>query len=117
MPKMTITSPYKNKKPATKGISLGAKKADKLFRFMKKEGLLEDRAEYDEDDLKSAYPDLNDKETRLLFLKIQRWKYAQTKKIKREEKWRKKPSQKRQVKTAKNKNLLEKRDLENIPTE
>src|SRR3990167_3807851 len=64
MPKMTITSPYKNKKPATKGISLGAKKADKLFRFMKKEGLLEDRAEYDEDSLKSAYHDLNDKETK-----------------------------------------------------
>lgn len=114
---MTITSSYKNKKPATKDISLGAKKADKLFRFMKKENLLSDRAEYDEDDLKSAYPDLNDKETRLLFLKLQRWKYAQTKKIKKEEKWRKSQSQKRQLKTAKNRSLQERRDLENILTE
>ena len=80
---MTITSSYKNKKPATKGISLGAKKADKLFRFLKKEDLLEDRAEYDEEDLQSTYPNLNEKETKLLYLRIKKWKYSKVKEKKK----------------------------------
>ena len=47
---------------------------NRLFDSFKKEDLLEDRAEYDEEDLKLAYPKLNDKEAKMLFLKIQKWK-------------------------------------------
>ncbi len=55
---------------------------NKLFDSLKKEDLLEDRAEYDEDDLKLAYPQLNDKEAKMLFLKIQKWKRSKSKKDK-----------------------------------
>lgn len=79
MPKLIITSPYMNKKGLTNGISLRNKKVNKLFNSLKKEDLLDDRMGYDEEDLQLAYPELNSKETRLLFLKIQRWKYAQNK--------------------------------------
>ena len=41
------------------------KEVDRLFSSFKKEGLLQDRSEYDEDDLKSTYG-LNDKEAKLL---------------------------------------------------
>lgn len=53
---------------------------NKLFDSLKKEDLLEDRAEYDEEDLKLAYPKLNDKEAKMLFLKIQKWKRSKNKK-------------------------------------
>ena len=53
---------------------------NKLFDSLKKEDLLEDRAEYDEEDLKLAYPKLNDKEAKMLFLKIQKWKHKHPKK-------------------------------------
>ena len=82
MPKLIIRGPYKNKKDPTNSKPLGRKKVNKLFNLLKKEDLLEDRSEYDKQDLKLAYPELNDKESRLLFLKIQQWKYAQKKKIK-----------------------------------
>jgi len=82
MPKLIIRSPYKNKKDPTHSKPLGRKKVNKLFNLLKKEDLLNDRVEYDEKDLKSAYHELNDKEAKLLFLKIQQWKYAQKKKIK-----------------------------------
>jgi len=52
------------------------KEVDRLFSSFKKEGLLEDRSEYDEQDLKLAYPQLNEKGVKLLFLKLQRWKYS-----------------------------------------
>jgi hypothetical protein len=68
-----------NKKGLTNGISLRNKKVNKLFNSLKKEDLLDDRTGYDEEDLKLAYPELNSKEIRLLFLKIQQWKYAQNK--------------------------------------
>jgi len=82
MPNLIIRSPYKNKKDPTNGKPLGRKKVNKLFNSLKKEDLLNDRAEYDKEDLKSAYPELNVKETKLLSLKIQQWKYTQKKKIK-----------------------------------
>ena len=82
MPKLTIRSSYKNKKDSTNGKLLVKQKVNKLFNLLKKEDLLDDRSEYDKQDLKLAYPELNDKESRLLFLKIQQWKYAQKKKIK-----------------------------------
>lgn len=47
---------------------------DKIWKSWKKNGLLEDRAEYDEDDLKKAYPYLNKKDIRLLYLKLQKWR-------------------------------------------
>lgn len=56
---------------------------NKLFDSFKKEDLLEDRAKYDEEDLRVAYPNLNDKEAKMLFLKIQKWKYSKTKKNKK----------------------------------
>ena len=59
------------------------KEVDRLFNSFKKEDLLEDRAEYDKEDLQSAYPQLNEKEIKLLYLKIQQWKYAQIKKNKK----------------------------------
>lgn len=59
---------------------INKKKVDKLFNSFKKNDLLEDRSEYDEEDLKLAYPDLNKKEVKLLYLKIQQWKYGKKKK-------------------------------------
>ena len=56
------------------------KEVNRLFNSFKKNDLLEDRAEYDEEDLQSAYPQLNEKEAKLLYLKIQRWKYSKSKK-------------------------------------
>ena len=47
------------------------KEVNRLFSSFKKEGLLEGRAEYDEEDLKLAYPQLNKKGVKLLYLKIQ----------------------------------------------
>ena len=55
-------------------------KINRLFNSFKKEDLLEDRAEYDKEDLQQAYPQLNEKEVKLLYLKIQRWKYSKKKK-------------------------------------
>lgn len=59
------------------------KEVDRLFNSFKKNDLLEDRAEYDQEDLKLTYPQLNEKEVKLLYLKIQQWKYAQKKKNKK----------------------------------
>ncbi len=59
------------------------KEVDRLFSSFRKEGLLEDRAEYDEEDLQLAYPQLNKKEAKLLYLKVQKWKYGQEKKDKK----------------------------------
>jgi hypothetical protein len=58
------------------------KEVDRLFNSFKKEDLLEDRAEYDEEDLQQAYPQLNKKGAKLLYLKLQKWKYSKAKKKK-----------------------------------
>ena len=55
------------------------KKVDRLFNSFKKEDLLEDRSEYDEEDLQSTYPQLNKKEVKLLYLKLQKEKYSKIK--------------------------------------
>jgi hypothetical protein len=55
---------------------------NKLFDSLKKEDLLEDRAEYDEEDLRLAYPKLNEKEAKMLYLKIQKWKHSKRNKKK-----------------------------------
>ena len=52
------------------------RKVNKLFDSFKKEDLLEDRSEYDEEDLQLSYPQLNKKEVKLLYLKIQKWKHS-----------------------------------------
>jgi len=59
---------------------LKKKEVDKLFNSFKKDDLLEDRVEYDEEDLQSAYPQLNKKGVKLLYLKLQKWKYSKAKK-------------------------------------
>ena len=59
------------------------KEVDKIFNSFRKNDLLEDRAEYDEEDLQLAYPQLNKKEAKLLYLKVQKWKYGQEKKDKK----------------------------------
>ena len=59
------------------------KEVDRLFSSFKKEGLLQDRSEYDEQDLQQAYPQLNNKGVKLLYLKLQKWKYSKTKGNKR----------------------------------
>ena len=59
------------------------KAVEKVFNSFRKNDLLEDRAEYDEEDLQSAYPQLNEKEVKLLYLKIQHWKYGKLKKDKK----------------------------------
>ena len=61
------------------------KKVDKLFNSFKREDLLEDRSEYDKEDLQLAYPELNKKEAKLLYLKLQKWKYSKAKKKKSSE--------------------------------
>ena len=55
------------------------KEVEKVFNSFKKNDLLEDRAEYDKEDLQSAYPHLNEKEVKLLYLKLQKWKYSKDK--------------------------------------
>ena len=59
------------------------KEVDRLFNSFKKDDLLEDRAEYDEEDLQQAYPQLNKKGVKLLYLKLQKWKYSKLKVKKR----------------------------------
>ena len=59
------------------------KEVDKLFNSFRKEDLLGDRVEYDEEDLQLAYPQLNKEEVKLLYLKVQKWKYGPEKKSKK----------------------------------
>ena len=59
------------------------KEVDRLFSSFKKDDLLEDRVEYDEEDLQSAYPQLNKKGVKLLYLKLQKWKYSMINKKKK----------------------------------
>ena len=59
------------------------KEVERVFNSFKKEDLLEDRTEYDKEDLQSAYPELNEKEIKLLYLKIQHWKYSKINKKKK----------------------------------
>ena len=56
------------------------KEVERLFNSFKKNDLLGDRAEYDEEDFQLAYPQLNEKEAKLLYLKVQQWKYGKLKK-------------------------------------
>lgn len=58
------------------------KAVEKVFNSMRKNDLLDDRSEYDEEDLQSAYPELNKKEAKLLYLKLQKWRYSKTNKKK-----------------------------------
>ena len=62
--------------------SVRRKEVDRLFNSMKKNDLLEDRSEYDEEDLQQTYPELNKKEAKLLYLKLQKWRYSKIKKKK-----------------------------------
>ena len=55
------------------------KEVEKVFNSFRKNDLLEDRSEYSKEDLQSAYQ-LNEKEAKLLYLKLQRWKYSKSKK-------------------------------------
>ena len=55
---------------------------NKLFDSFKKEDLLEDRSEYDEEDLRVAYPNLNKTEAKMLYLKLQKWKHSKRNKKK-----------------------------------
>ena len=59
------------------------RKVNKLFDSFKEENLLEDRSEYDEEDLQLLYSQLNKKEVKLLYLKIQKWKYSKINKKKK----------------------------------
>jgi hypothetical protein len=61
------------------------KEVEKLFNSFRKNDLLDDRSEYSKEDLQSAYPQLNEKESKLLYLRIQRWKYSKAKKKKSSE--------------------------------
>ena len=63
--------------------TINKKKVDKLFNSFKKDDLLEDRSEYDDEDLQLAYPQLNKKEVKLLYLRIQQRKYGRIKKNKK----------------------------------
>lgn len=62
---------------------LRKKEVDRLFNSFRKEDLLEDRSEYDEEDLQKSYPQLNKKGAKLLYLKLQKWKYSRIKKNKK----------------------------------
>ncbi len=52
------------------------KEVGRLFNSFKRDDLLEDRIEYSKEDLQSAYPQLNKKGVKLLYLKLQKWKYS-----------------------------------------
>lgn len=56
-------------------------KVNKLFSEFKKNDLLEDRREYDESDFMSTY-ELNRKEAKMLYLKVQKWAKSSDKKKK-----------------------------------
>lgn len=64
----------------TKKQKIRKKEVERLFNSFRKNDLLEDRAEYSESDFLSAYPQLNEKEAKLLYLKVQQWKYGKLKK-------------------------------------
>jgi len=49
-------------------------KIEKLWKYFKKEDLLEDRSEYDEEDLQKAYPQLTKDEAEKLYKKLQKWR-------------------------------------------
>jgi hypothetical protein len=49
-------------------------KINKIFNSFKRNDLLEDRVEYDKEDLHLAYPQLNKSESKRLYTKLQRWK-------------------------------------------
>ncbi|MDO8508178.1 MAG: hypothetical protein Q7S27_00675 [Nanoarchaeota archaeon] len=66
----------------TKKQVIRKKEVDRAFNSFKRENLLEDRVEYDKEDLQLAYPKLNKNEVKLLYLKIQQWKYSKVKKNK-----------------------------------
>lgn len=66
-----------------KSQTINKKEVNKLFNSFKKEDLLDDRAEYDQEDLQSAYPELNKKEAKLLYSKLQKWKYSKINKKKK----------------------------------
>ncbi|MFA5259029.1 MAG: hypothetical protein WC402_03050 [Candidatus Pacearchaeota archaeon] len=55
------------------------KEVEKVFNSLKKNDLLADRLEYDKEDLQQSYPQLNEKEAKLLFLKIQKWVFNSVK--------------------------------------
>jgi len=50
-----------------------SKQANKLFKEFTKNGTLDDKREYDEEDIRSAYPHLKKKDAKLLSLKIKKW--------------------------------------------
>lgn len=57
-------------------------KVTKLFAEFKREGLLDDRSQYDTEDLMSTYH-LNKKEGRMLYLKLRKWRKSAEKKSKK----------------------------------
>ena len=54
-------------------------KVNKLFAEFKKNDLLEDRREYSQEDFQSTYG-LNKKESKMLYLKCQKWAHTADKK-------------------------------------
>jgi len=56
-------------------------KVNKLFADFKKNDLLEDRREYDEEELRTTY-NLNKKDAKLLSLKIKKWSMSKNKEAK-----------------------------------
>jgi|SRR3989344_6859047 len=57
----------------TFGFNNMSKQANKLFKEFTKNGTLDDKREYDEEDIRSAYPHLKKKDAKLLSLKIKKW--------------------------------------------
>ena len=55
-----------------KKIPIRRKAVVEVFKKLKKNDLIEDRREYDVEDLQSAYPSLTKTEAKLLYLKIQK---------------------------------------------
>jgi len=61
-----------------KRLVVNKKEVERLFNSFKKNDLLEDRVEYSEEDFQLAHPRLNEKEAKMLYLKVQHWKYSNT---------------------------------------
>lgn len=53
---------------------INKKKVDKIWNSWKRQDLLEDRSEYDVEDLQKAYPVLNKSEAKLLWLRLMKWR-------------------------------------------
>ena len=78
MKKQILSEEFRRMKKLA-GIITESKTAEELFQMFKDEDLIDDRREYDVDDLMSAYPGLSKEEAEKLFQMIVRYSLSEGK--------------------------------------